>query len=99
MCYAQGPLWATEKKIAQRRICVCAQLLSHAWLFATSWTVVHQVPLSVGFSRQENWSVLPLPSPGDLPNPGIEPTSLAWQVDSLPLFHLVNPKKRLDFIT
>ena len=39
----------------------------------TPWTVAHQVPLSIGFSRQEYWSGLPFPSPGDLPNPGIEP--------------------------
>ena len=44
---------------------------------ATLWTVAHQAPLSVGFSRQEYWSGLPLPSPGDLPHPGIEPTSPA----------------------
>ena len=42
-----------------------------------SWTVAHQAPLSVGFSRQENWSELPLAPPGDLPNPGMEPTSLS----------------------
>ena len=47
--------------------------LSHAQLFATPWTVAHQAPPSMGFSRQEYWSGLPLPSPGDLPNPGIEP--------------------------
>ena len=45
--------------------------------FATQWTVVHQVPLSMGCSRQEHWSQLPFPFPGDLPNPGIEPTSPA----------------------
>ena len=43
----------------------------------TSWTVVCQVPLSMGFSRQEYWSGLPFPSPGDLPDPGIEPGSPA----------------------
>ena len=43
---------------------------------ATPWTVAHQAPLSIGFSRQEHWSGLPLPAPGDLPDPGIEPTSL-----------------------
>ena len=43
----------------------------------TSWTVVHQAPLSMGFSRQEYWSGLPLPPPGDLPNPGIKSESLA----------------------
>ena len=42
--------------------------LSHVQLFVTPWTVVHQIPLSMGFSRQEYWSGLPFPSPGDLPN-------------------------------
>ena len=44
-------------------------------IFATLWTVAHQAPLSMGFSRQEHWRGLPCPPPGDLPNPGIEPTS------------------------
>jgi len=48
------------------------------------WTVVGQAPLSIGFSRQEYWSGLPFPSPGDLPDPGIEPGSPALQSDSLP---------------
>ena len=48
------------------------------------WTVAHQVPLSMGFSRKEYWSGLPFPSPGDRPDPGIEPRSLALQADSLP---------------
>ena len=60
------------------------KLLSSVWLFAASWTVAHQAPLSMGFSRQEYWSGLPYPSPGDLPNPGIEPGSPALQADSLP---------------
>ena len=46
-------------------------------LCVTPWTVAHQAPLSMGFSRQEHWSGLPFPLPGDLPNPGIEPASLA----------------------
>ena len=46
-------------------------------LFATQWTVAHQAPLSMGFSRQENWSSLPFPVPWYLPNPGMEPTSPA----------------------
>ena len=50
----------------------------------TSWTVACQAPLSLGFSRQEYWSGLPFPSPGDLPNPGIKPGSPALQADSLP---------------
>ena len=55
-------------------ICVCT--LSHTWLFVTPWTVNCQAPLSMEFSRQEYWSGLPFLPPGDLPNPGIEPTSL-----------------------
>ena len=53
-------------------------------LFATPWTVAHQAPLSMGFFRQEYWSGLPLPSPDDLPYPGIQPGSPALQADSLP---------------
>ena len=49
---------------------------SRILLFLTLWTVAHQAPLSMGFSRQEYWSGLSCPPPGDLPNPGIEPTSL-----------------------
>ena len=48
------------------------------------WTVARQAPLSMEFSRQEYWNGLPFPTPGDLPNPGIEPRSPALQVDSLP---------------
>ena len=51
----------------------------------------HQAPLSMGFSRQDYCSGLPFPSPGDLPHPGIEPMSLACQMDSLPLSHLGSP--------
>ena len=51
---------------------------------ATPWTVARQAPLSRGFSRQECWSGLPFPSPGDLPNPGTEPRSPTLQADSLP---------------
>ena len=50
--------------------------LSCVWIFATPWTVAHQVPLSLGFCRQEYWSGLPCPPPGDLPDPGTEPRSL-----------------------
>ena len=50
----------------------------------TPWTIALQAPLSMGFSRQEYWSVLPFPSPGDLPDSGIKPGSPALQVDSLP---------------
>ena len=51
---------------------------------ATPWTVAHQAPLPMGFSKQEYWSGFPCPPPEDLPNPGIEPGSPALQADSLP---------------
>ena len=54
----------------------CACVLSHVRLFATPWTTAQQAPLSIGFPRQEYWSGLPFSTPGDLPDPGIEPTSL-----------------------
>ena len=60
-------------------------------LFATAWTVACQAPLSLGFSRQEYWSGLPCLSPGDLPDPGIEPRSPELQVDSLPMSHWGSP--------
>ena len=55
---------------------------SHVHLFATPWTVAHEAPLCMGFSRQEHWSRLPCPPPGDLSNPGIKPKSPTLQ-DSL----------------
>ena len=57
--------------------------LGRVGLFATPWTVGHQAPPSMGFSRQEYWSGLPFPSPGDLPDPGIEPRSPVLQADAL----------------
>ena len=59
--------------------------LNHVRLFVTPWTVAHQAPLSMGFSRQEYWSGLPWPPPGDLPDPGIEPVS--------PALHLCVPMR------
>ena len=70
---------------------------SHVRLCATLWTVAHQASLSMGFSRQEYWSGLPFPSPGDLPNPGVKPASLTpnlcWQVGCLPLAPPGKPMK------
>ena len=60
------------------------KLLSFVRLFVTPWTVTYHVTLTMGFSRQECWSGLPFPSPGDLPDPGIKPRSPALQADSLP---------------
>ena len=54
----------------------CVLMLNHIQLFVTPWTVARQAPLSMGFFRQEYWSVLPCPPPGDLPNPGIKPGSV-----------------------
>ena len=74
-------------------VCVCVMsCFSHDQPFATPWT--HQTPLSMGFSRQESWSGLPCPPPGDFPDTGIEPVppaASALQVDSLPLSHLGSP--------
>ena len=64
---------------------VNVKLLSHVRLFATPWTVAYQAPPSMEFSRQEYWSGLPFPSPGDLPDPGIEPRCPALQADALHL--------------
>ena len=72
-CYTQCPQPCSKVKVKS---------LSHVQLFATPWTVAHQTPLSMGFSRQEYWSGLPFPSPGDLPNPGIKPRSPTLQVDA-----------------
>ena len=58
-------------------------MLSRVQLFATPWTVAHQAPLSMGFSRQEYWSGLTFPPPGDPPGPRIEPRSPALQAGSL----------------
>ena len=61
----------------------------------TPWTVAYQVPPSMGFSRQECWSGLPFPSPGDLPDPGIEPGSPTLQADALPSEPPGNPNSIL----
>ena len=70
--------------------CVCVHAQSTD--SATPWTVAHQAPLSMEFYRQEYWSWLPSPTPGNLLTPGIEPESLVhWQADSLPLSQLGTP--------
>ena len=75
---------------------VCPCVLSHfrhVRLFSTLSTVAHQAPLSMGFSRQEYWNGLPHPPPGDLPHPGNEPGSPAFQTESLPLCHQGSPAR------
>ena len=82
--------------LAPKIITLVAYMLSHDWLFGTPCTVAHQAPLSMEFSRQEYWSELPFPSPGDLPNPGIKPMFLHllhWKADSLPVSCLGSHKK------
>ena len=66
--------------------CMCAKSLQSCLTLLSLWTVAQQAPLTMGFSRQEFWSGLPFPSPGDLPNPGIKP-------DSLPLSHQGSPQR------
>ena len=70
------------------------KLLSYVQLFATPWTVAHQAPPSMGFSRQEYWSGLPFPSPGDLSNPGIKPRSPTLQADILTSEPPGKPRRR-----
>ena len=70
---------------------VKVKLLSHVRLSATPWTVAYQASPSMGFPRQEYWNGLPFPSPANLPDPGIEPVSPAWQANSLPLSHVASP--------
>ena len=74
--------------------CPKVKSLSHVQLFATPWTVAPQAPPSMGFSRQEYWSGLPFPSPGDLPDPGIKRRSPALQ---LPEYCSTNASTALKF--
>ena len=86
-----------EKKVYPGRgknACILSHF-SSVWPFGTWWTVACQAPLSMGFFRQEFWSELPFPSPGNLPDPGIEPASPvspALQVDSLLLSYQRSPE-------
>ena len=86
--YAGHPVSKTEESPVFKEFIVCerkkVKSLSRVRLFATPWTVAHQAPQSMEFSRQEYWSGMPFPSPENLPNPGIEPGSPALQADALP---------------
>ena len=84
----RGAWWAavygvTQSRTRRKQLSSSMKSFSHVRLVATPWTVAYQVPPSMGFSRQECWSGLPFPSPGDLPNPGIKPRSPALQADAL----------------
>ena len=79
------------QRSSQPSLCICTssplvkvKSLSHVRLFAIPWTVAYQASQSMGFSRQECWSGLPFPSPGDLLDPGIKPGSPALQAGALP---------------
>ena len=67
-----------NKRAMKVKVKVKVKSLSGVRLFVTPWTVAYQVPPSMGFSKQEYWTGLPFPSPGDLPDPGIEPGSPTW---------------------
>ena len=75
--------WSThpgsDEAACQRKgpLLICVYMLSHVWLSSAPQTVAHQAPMSMGFSRLEHWSELPVPPPGDLPDPGIKPASPA----------------------
>ena len=87
--------------ILNQRVCIL-NCFSHVQLFATLWTIAPQAPLSMGFSRQEYWSGLPFPPPGELPNPGINPRLLRllhWQAGSLPLVPPGKPHLNTDNIS
>ena len=80
--------WMLDWKLNSMLTCLIhtkslSHSLSRVWLFATLWTVAHQTPPSMGFSRLEYWNGLPFPSPGDLPDPGIKPRSPTLQADAL----------------
>ena len=76
--------WVTNQtSVYLRKLKVKVKLLSRVRLFVTPWTVAQKAPLYMGFFRQEYWSGLPFPSPGDLLDPGIEPRSPALQADVL----------------
>ena len=83
----------TALLITPKPLTVSVQSLSCVQLFATPWTVAYQASLSIGFSRQQCWSGLPFPSPGDLPDPGIEPGSPALHADALPSEPPGKPRK------
>ena len=73
------PFWPWSALLERKKV----KSLSHVQLFATPWTVAHQAPTSMEFSRQEYWNGFPFPFPGNLPHPGAEPGSLALQAEAL----------------
>ena len=83
-----------QNRVIEFLRCLIVKSLSRVQLFATPWTVAYQAPPSMGFSRQECWSGLPFPSPGELPDPGIESGSPALPADTL----LSEPPEKLPYL-
>ena len=73
--------------LTMNKCCFCCLVSKSCPTIAAPWTVAHQAPLSMGFPRQEHWSRLSFPSPGDLPDPGITSTFPELQADSVLLSH------------
>ena len=97
-CFHHGPFETTvvtECGVGKRWHILVVQLLSHVNPFVTPWIIARQAHLSMGFPGQEYWSGLPYPSPGDLSDPGIEPTSLASQANSLLLNQWGGPQQHM----
>ena len=98
LAVAQGrgiPLSPAQRRPPFRALWVCSQSLTCVRLFAAPWTVARQAPLPMGFTRQESWSGLPFLPPGDLPDPGTEPTSLASPTSAGGFFTTGPPGKPL----
>ena len=94
-------VWATVTSALRPHVPACLlSCFSHLRLFETLWTEARQAHLYMGFSRQEYWTGLSCPPPGDLPDPGMEPASsyclLHWQVDSLPPSHWESPRPHVN---
>ena len=86
--------WPTQANIGlPESLVAAAQSLNCVWLFAAPWAVACQAPLSMGFLRQEYWSGLPFPTPGNLPAPGIKPTSLVSPALQASFLWLLPPGK------
>ena len=79
-------------------LCAVLSHFSHVSLFEILWTIALHAPLSMGFSQQEHYNGLPFPSPGNLPNPGIEPGSPALQAEALPSERAGKPRLDIDSI-
>ena len=89
--------WETHRDVCMR-VCVLSRF-SRVWLFVTLWTVACQAPLSKRLSRQEYWSRLPCPPPGDIPNPGIKPLSLMSPALADEFFTIRAPGKPTELFT